>query len=90
MVFGESVNLPMRVVLNTLAEEYRPHSSSASFSELWSGAEASEEFMVKVFNQWRTRSITKNDPQNTAKTSLAAVINCAGECELKCAKPKPN
>jgi len=83
MVFGESVNLPMRVVLNTLAEEYRPHSSSASFSELWSGAEASEEFMVKVFNQWRTRSITKNDPQNSAKTSLGRSANASSSARMQ-------
>jgi DNA helicase HerA-like ATPase len=57
MVFGESVNLPMRVILNTLPEQYRPHSSSASFSQLWAGEEASEEFMLKVFEQWRTRTI---------------------------------
>lgn len=61
MVFGESVNLPMRVVLNTLAEEYRPHSSSASFSDLWSSGEVSDAFMVKVFEQWRTRTISKNN-----------------------------
>lgn len=66
MVFGESVNLPMRVVLNTLAEEYRPHSSSASFSQLWSSEEASEDFMLKVFEQWRTRSIKKSGPKTVA------------------------
>ena len=61
MVFGESVNLPMRVVLNTLPEEYRPHSSSASFTELWSSAECTPAFMEKVFDQWRSRSIQRND-----------------------------
>jgi hypothetical protein len=75
MVFGESVNLPMRVILNTLAEEYRPHSSSASFSELWGGEEVTDEFMLKVFNQWRTRTIIRDGmsarPRKAAPTTHA-------------------
>ena len=69
MVFGESVNLPMRVILNTLAEEYRPHSSSASFSDLWSKGDLSEEFMLKVFDQWRTRTIRKEDRSGHGRPS---------------------
>lgn len=82
MVFGESVNLPMRVILNTLAEEYRPHSSSASFSDLWSGEEASEEFMLKVFNQWRTRTIDRDSAQSrpqVARARTAATTSAARE-----------
>lgn len=56
MVFGESVNLPMRVILNALAEEYRPHSSSAQFTELWKTDMATPEMMGKVFDRWRARS----------------------------------
>lgn len=66
MVFGESVNLPMRVVLNTLPEQYRPHSSSASFTELWSSAECSPEFMQTVFNNWRSRTLRKTDAAPSA------------------------
>ncbi|WP_371397739.1 ATP-binding protein [Fretibacter rubidus] len=65
MVFGESVNLPMRVVLNTLPEQYRPHSSSASFTELWAGADCTPEFMDKVFDQWRSRSLQRDDDATT-------------------------
>jgi len=57
MVFGESVNLPMRVILNTLAEEYRPHSSSAQFTELWKQDHATPQMMSKVFDRWRARSM---------------------------------
>jgi hypothetical protein len=57
MVFGESVNLPMRVILNTLAEERRPHSSSAEFTKLWSSGDVSDAFMVDVFNNWRHRDL---------------------------------
>ncbi len=57
MIFGESVNMPMRVVLNTLAEQYRPHSSSAKFTELWEHDLTSPEFMRRVFDNWRTRKV---------------------------------
>lgn len=57
MVFGESVNLPMRVILNTLPAEYRPHSSSAQFTELWQKDAATPELMEKVFDRWRARSL---------------------------------
>lgn len=61
MVFGESVNLPMRVILNTLAEEYRPHSSSAVFTDLWNRPEVSHEFMNLVFDRWRARNRLKDE-----------------------------
>jgi len=57
MVFGESVNLPMRVVLNTLAADRRPHSSSAEFTDLWSSGDISAEYMDGVFESWRTRTM---------------------------------
>jgi DNA helicase HerA-like ATPase len=63
MVFGESVNLPMRVILSTLEAEYRPHSSSAEFTALWNDGEVSEPFMRSVFKAWRSRSF---DPELTA------------------------
>jgi len=56
MVFGESVNLPMRVVLDNLAEDRRPHSSSAEFTELWNAGEISDQYMDGVFESWRTRT----------------------------------
>ena len=65
MVFGESVNLPMRVILSTLAPDRLPHSSSAKFSDLWNAGEVSDGFMDEVFNSWRTRSY---DPMS-AKTA---------------------
>jgi len=58
MVFGESVNLPMRVILDTLAEDRRPHSSSAEFTDLWNSGDVSPEFMASVFESWRTRTKT--------------------------------
>ena len=60
MVFGESVNLPMRVILNTLEEEYRPHSSSAEFTDLWNRPDVTPQFMETVFDRWRARSLGKS------------------------------
>ena len=64
MVFGESVNLPMRIILNTLEEEYRPHSSSAEFTDLWNRPDVTPQFMETVFERWRARSLGKNTKQN--------------------------
>lgn len=63
MVFGESVNLPMRIILNTLEEEYRPHSSSAEFTDLWNRPDVTPQFMETVFERWRARSLGKNTKQ---------------------------
>lgn len=57
MVFGEAVNLPMRVILNTLQEDLRPHSSSAEFTKLWSSGDVSDAFMQDVFKNWREREM---------------------------------
>jgi len=83
MVFGESVNLPMRVVLNTLAEQYRPHSSSAKFTELWSQAEASPEFMAGVFESWRSRTLRRDSAQGPghAKRPTVASSNPRGQLQ---------
>jgi len=70
MVFGEAVNLPMRVILNTLSEEHRPHSSSAKFTEHWNSGPISEAFMTGVFENWRNRSANK--VANTQEAAPAA------------------
>ena len=69
MIFGEAVNMPMRVLLNTLAEEYRPHSSSASFSELWAQDRATPRLMDSVYTSWKRRS--HNEPVHAAQTPAA-------------------
>ncbi len=68
MVFGESVNLPMRVIMNTLPAEYRPHSSSAQFTELWQRDTATPQLMGKIFERWRARSMNPG-----GKSPLAAI-----------------
>ena len=64
MVFGESVNLPMRIILNTLEEQYRPHSSSAVYTDLWNRPDVTPEFMKTVFERWRARSLGKTTKQD--------------------------
>ena len=58
MVFGESVNMPMRVVLNRLSEAHLPHSSSAKFTDLWARDIDDPAFMERVFENWRTRNLS--------------------------------
>ncbi len=72
MIFGESVNMPMRVVLNTLGEAYRPHSSSAKFTDLWVEDKATPEFMRKVFNNWRTRRVNTDEEHQHAAPQATA------------------
>ena len=60
IVFGESVNLPMRVVLNHLPADLRPHSSSAKFSEQWNKADLTPAVMQMVYENWHHRA-PKND-----------------------------
>lgn len=80
MIFGESVNMPMRVVLNTLPEEYRPHSSSAKFTELWAREQTTPEFMQQVFHNWRTRTISHepdHNPQPGQRAPAPAMPNAS-------------
>ena len=87
MVFGESVNLPMRVILNTLAEEYRPHSSSAKFTELWKNDMATPELMGKVFDRWRARSFNPKDRPNTPAQASVETVARAGFSQAPAARP---
>ena len=79
MIFGEAVNLPMRVILNTLGEDHRPHSSSAKFTEHWNAGPISQEFMSGVFDNWRNRSAKKvaNAPAAAPITSTMAAARAA-------------
>lgn len=72
MIFGESVNMPMRVILKTLAEQYRPHSSSAKFTELWAHDLATPEFMHNVYENWRNRSIPADGTQAPSVSAPSA------------------
>jgi len=75
MVFGESVNLPMRIVLNTLREDRRPHSSSAAFTDLWSSGEISSGYMARVFDSWRSRTqMPQANPGGIAAPAAAPAI----------------
>lgn len=89
MIFGESVNLPMRVILDTLAEEHRPHSSSAKFSDMWKRGEQSPEFMTQVFNNWRTRNIHAKVPDHEMAAPTKAAPNTAPPAATSVPRPSP-
>lgn len=73
MIFGESVNMPMRVILHTLAEEYRPHSSSAKFTKLWAEEQTTPEFMQSVYTNWRNRTAPQEKaPRETTQARVPA------------------
>lgn len=88
MVFGESVNLPMRIVLNTLAEDRRPHSSSAAFTDLWSSGEISAQYMQGVFNSWRARTLNAASPAPAKpKTAQPSQMRAAVPNRVEAAAP---
>ena len=80
MVFGESVNMPMRVLLNNLAEQYRPHSSSASFTNLWAQDRTTPALLDSIYSNWRQRACSDDgipvfsppEPQTLAQQVAAA------------------
>lgn len=79
MVFGEAVNLPMRVLLNNLPEEYRPHSSSASFTNLWTHDTATPQLMHGVYESWKRRGHVSDAPPlaqapHRAQTQAASTV----------------
>jgi DNA helicase HerA-like ATPase len=74
MVFGESVNLPMRVILNNLPKEYQPHSSSAKFSDLWQQDLATPRLMATVYDRWRARSLHPNGKPSEPVTGMPPTI----------------
>ena len=63
IVFGESVNLPMRVVLNHLPANLRPHSSSAEFSVQWNKPDLTKDQMNMVYENWHHRAPKNNIAQ---------------------------
>lgn len=72
MIFGESVNIPMRVILNTLPEQYRPHSSSAKFTDLWAHDIDDPEFMTRVFENWRSRAVLTDEQRQQLRQKSSA------------------
>ena len=52
---GEGVAIPIRVALDTLAEERRPASEDPVFSELWREHGGEEEIIQRVVKRWRSQ-----------------------------------
>ncbi|MFK7840632.1 MAG: ATP-binding protein [Sphingorhabdus sp.] len=52
---GEGVAIPIRVSLDTLAEERRPASEDPVFSDLWREHGGEEEIIQRVIKRWRSQ-----------------------------------
>ncbi len=50
---GQGVSLPVRLKFNTLPEEFRPYSATASFSESWSMDSENLDFVHRIVQRWR-------------------------------------
>ena len=56
IVVGEGVSVPVRLYFDDLAEEFRPRSASAPFSEIWKEVNGSDDFIGKTIERWRRQS----------------------------------
>ncbi len=50
---GEGVSVPMRVRFDTLPEQRRPLSGTASFASAWQSDDKGQEFAAAVIERWR-------------------------------------
>jgi hypothetical protein len=56
VVFGEAVPLPMHIRFDTLPDEKRPRSQSASFTQAWQSDSVGLDFRDEAIRRWRTRT----------------------------------
>ncbi len=88
MVFGESVNLPMRVKLDTLNEKMRPHSHSASFCEIWSSEDEPWGSLDDIVKYWRRQS-RSNDVEQQSLPGISG-LRALRASRLSTATPASN
>jgi hypothetical protein len=55
VICGEGVSVPIRVMLDTLAEEKRPASTDPLFSVLWNDVGGETEIVDRVIRRWRSQ-----------------------------------
>lgn len=55
VICGEGVSIPIRVMLDTLAEEKRPASTDPLFSSLWRNSGGEAEVVERVVRRWRSQ-----------------------------------
>lgn len=53
IVVGEGVSVPVRVRFDTLGEERKPLSGTASFSTVWQNDDKDESFAKEIIEKWR-------------------------------------
>ncbi len=50
---GEGVNVPVRLTMDNLAEEFRPRSGSAKFAAAWKQETTAQGFVEATIERWR-------------------------------------
>jgi hypothetical protein len=50
---GEGVSVPVRIRLDTLPDNHRPLSGTASFSSAWQSDDKGQAFAAKIVERWR-------------------------------------
>ena len=55
VICGEGVSIPVRVMLDTLAEDKRPASTDPLFSSLWRDSGGEAEVVERVVRRWRSQ-----------------------------------
>ncbi len=55
VICGEGVSIPVRVMLDTLAEDKRPASTDPLFSSLWRNSGGEAEVVERVVRRWRSQ-----------------------------------
>lgn len=55
VICGEGVSIPIRVMLDTLAEDKRPASTDPLFSKLWRDTGGEAEVVERVVRRWRSQ-----------------------------------
>jgi len=53
IVVGEGVNVPVRLTMDNLAEEFRPRSGSAKFAAAWKQETTAQGFVEATIERWR-------------------------------------
>ncbi len=69
MVFGESINLPMRVRLDVLPQALRPHSHSASFCEIWTRDDEPWGSLDDIVGYWRRQTRSRGPALRSIPTA---------------------
>jgi len=77
IVVGEGVPVPMRVRFDELAQAFRPHSDSASFSDAWRQPDAVTDgsLLVETIRRWRAQGRLSAAQASDPGAAIRSVID---------------